>query len=153
MVLTIKERELVLEWTQKGKSQEVIACLLGCDQSSVSRLLKKYEQKGVVANLPRSGRPTKLTKKKLSLLKNKICSSIKSVNADYCAVSTKQIAQLVKKEIGVNYSMRHIERIMHKLGFSRITPRPEHVRHDQEKVDAFREEFKKNFSRSMWVMN
>lgn len=153
MVLTIKERELVLEWTQKGKSQEVIASLLGCHQSSISRLLKKHEQKGIVANLPRSGRPTKLTKKNLSLLKKKINSLIKSANADYCAVSTKQVAQLIEQEIDKAYSMRHIERIMHKIGFSLITPRPEHVRHDQKKVDAFRGEFKKNFSKSMWVMN
>ena len=153
MVLTIKERELVLEWAKKGKSQDVIASLLGCHQSSISRLLKKYEQKGVLNNLPRSGRPTPLTKKNLSLLKKKIDSLIRSANSDYGAISTKQVAQLVKQEIGKVYSMRHIERIMHKMGFSLITPRPQHVRHDQQKVDEFRDEFKKNFSRSMWVMN
>ena len=48
--------------------------------------------------------------------------------------------------------MRHVERIMHKLGFSLITPRPQHLRHDQNKVDKFREDFKKNFNRSMWAM-
>lgn len=153
MVLTIKERELVLQWNQKGKTQGDISSLLGCHQSSVSRLLKKHERKGTINNLPRSGRPTKLTKKTLSLLKKKIYSSVKSANADYCAVSTKEIAQLVEQEIGVSYSLRHIERIMHKLGFSLITPRPQHIRHDQEKVDSFRDEFKKNLNRSMWVMN
>lgn len=40
--------------------------------------------------------------------------------------------------------MRHIERIIHRLGFSLITPRPQHLRHDQKKVDNFRDEFKKN---------
>ena len=153
MVLTIKERELVLQWNQKGKSQEDIASLLGCHQSSISRLLKKYDCESSLLNLPRSGRPTKLTKKNLSLLKKKIYSLVKSANADYCAVSTKEVVQLVEQEIGKAYSIRHIERIMHKLGFSLITPRPQHIRHDQEKVDAFRDEFKKNLSRSMWIMN
>ena len=68
-------------------------------------------------------------------------------------MSTKQIKKLIRKEIGEEYTMQHIERIMHKLGFSLITPRPQHLRHDQNKVDNFRDEFKKNFNRSMWVMN
>jgi len=31
-------------------------------------------------------------------------------------------------------------------------PRPQHLKHDQEKVDKFRDEFKKNSNRNMWVM-
>lgn len=152
-MLSLKERKLVLQWNQKGKTQQEIAELLGCNQASISRLIRKYKSKGTIANLPRSGRPTKLTKKNLSLLKGKILSLIESANNNFNSVSTKQVAQLVKREIGEIYSLRHIERIMHKLGFSLITPRPQHLRHDQEKVDAFRDEFKKNLSRSMWIMN
>jgi len=152
-MISLKERKLVLQWNQKGKTQQEIAELLGCNQTSISRLIKKYKTKGTIKNLPRSGRPTKLTKKNLSLLKNRILSLIKSANDNFNSVSTKQVARLVKQEIGESYSLRHIERIMHKLGFSLITPRPQHLRHDQEKVDTFRDEFKKNFNRSMWVMN
>lgn len=152
-MLTLKERKLVLQWSQKGKTQQEIAELLGCNQASISRLIRKYKSKGTIKNLPRSGRPTKLTKKNLTLLKRKILSLIKSLNDNFNSVNTKQVAQLVKQEIGEAYSLRHIERIMHKLGFSLITPRPQHLRHDQEKVDNFREEFKKNFKRSMWVMS
>ena len=41
----------------------------------------------------------------------------------------------------------------HKIGFSLITPRQQHIRHDQGKVDKFREEFKKNSNRRIWVVN
>ncbi len=152
-MISIKERKLIIQWNEKGKTQGEIAELLNCHQSSVSRFLLKYKQKGVVKNLPRSGRPTKLTKMALSQLKAKILAKIKSANNQYNSVSTKQIKKFVLNEIGEDYTMRHIERIMHKLGFSLITPRPEHLRHDQEKVDKFRDEFKKNFNQSMWVMN
>ena len=64
-----------------------------------------------------------------------------------------QVKAFIHKEIGEIYSLRHVERIMHKLGFSLITPRPQHIRHDQKKVDTFRKEFKKNSNRSMWAMN
>jgi len=152
-MISIKERTLIIKWDDEEKTQQEIAELLNCHQSSVSRFLRKYEKMGVVQNLPRSGRPTSLTKKRLSKVKNKILAAIESANNEFCSVSTKQVGKIIHQEIGELYSLRHVERIMHKLGFSLITPRPQHLRHDQEKVDQFRDEFKKKFSRSMWVMS
>jgi len=152
-MISIKERELIIQWDKKGKTQQEIAELLRCHQSSVSRFLRKYKHKGIIRNLPRSGRPTKLTKKTLSQLKSKILAKIKSANNKYCSISTKQVKKIIHQEIGEDYTIRHIGRIMHRLGFSLITPRLQHLRHDQEKADKFREEFKKNLKRSMWVMN
>ncbi len=150
---SIKERKLIIQWNEKGKTQQEIAELLNCHQTSISRFLSKYKRKGIIQDLPRSGRPTKLTKKNLAKLKNKILTKIKSTNNEYCSVSTKQIGIIIRQEIGETYSLRHVERIMHRLGFSLIIPRPEHIRHDQNKVDKFRKEFKKNLSWSMWIMN
>lgn len=152
-MISIKERELILKWDKGGKNQQEIAELLQCHQTSVSRFLVKYNRKGVLQNLPRSGRPTKLTKKNLNQLKQKIKAEITSANEEFCSISTKEIGKIIRQEVGEVYSLRHVERIMHKLGFSLIIPRSQHIRHDQEKVDQFRDEFKKNFSRSMWVMN
>ena len=150
-MLTIKERKLILQWNHKGKTQEEIAELLDCHQSSVSRLLEKHKRKGIVANLPKSGRPTKITKAVLAKLRNEIAGMIKKANKNFCAVSTKQVAEVVEQEVGKTYSHRHVERLLHKMDFSLVTPRPKHVRHDQMKVDTFREKFKKNFRRSMWT--
>ena len=151
-MITIKERELIIQWNEHGKTQEEIATLLECHQSSVSRFLRKYKQRGIFENLPRSGRPTKLTKKTIGKLKKKIISKIEAANDEFCSMSTKQIRNIIHQDIGELYSLRHVERIMHKLGFSLITPRPQHLRHDQEKVDRFRNEFKKNLHRSIWAM-
>lgn len=151
-MLSIEQRRVIIQLDKKGKTQQEIAELLDCNQSSVSRLLYKYKKKGSVKDLPRSGKPTKLTKQTLAKLKNKILTNIKKANDEYCSVSTKQVKDLIHKEIGEIYSLRHVERIMHRLDFSLITPRPQHLRHDQEKVDAFRKSFKKNLNRSMWAM-
>lgn len=151
-MVSIKERELIIKWDKDGKTQQEIAGLLNCHQSSVSRFLVKYRLKGIIQDLPRSGRPTKLTKKTLSKLKDKILTKIKAANNEFCSVSTKQVKEIIDQDIGEAYTIRHVERIMHNLGFSLITPRPQHIRHNQDKVDTFRDEFKKNFSRSMWAM-
>jgi putative transposase len=152
-MITIKERKLIIQWDEKGITQQEIAELLNCHQTSVSRFLNKYKRKGTVENLPRSGRPTKLTKEVLSQLKEKIQAKIKRINNKFCSISTKEIGEFIHKEIGKEYTLRHIERIMHQLGFSLITPRPQHIRHNQEKVDKFRAEFKKNSNKSTWVMS
>lgn len=116
-MISIKERELIIQWDKDGRNQQEIADLLNCHQSSVSRFLRKYHRKGIIKDLPRSGRPTKLTKKTLGQLKNQILTRIKSENNKYCSVTTKQIKEVVNQEISEDYSMRHIERIMHRMGF------------------------------------
>jgi putative transposase len=152
-MLSVKERKLIVKLHQKGKKQQEIADLIGCSQPAVHKWITRFKRGKTLDTLPRSGRPTKLTKKTLSQLKDKILAKIKKANSEFCSVSTKEVRKIIHQEIGKEYSMRHVERIMHKLGFSLITPRPQHIRHDQKKVDKFRDEFKKKFNRSMWAMN
>jgi len=151
-MLTIKERELILKWKNEGKVQQEIAELLGCNQSAVSRLIAKHKKHGKVENLERSGRPTLLTKKNLNKLKEKITYEVKVANENYCSINTKQMSSIIKKEVGKEYSERHVERIIHKIGFSRITPRPQHIKNDPQKVGEFRDEFKKKLKRNTWIM-
>lgn len=152
-MITVKERELIVRLHQQQKNQQEIADLIGCSQPTAHRWITRFKRGKTLDTLPRSGRPTKLTTKILSRLKKKIVAKIEATNDEFCSVSTKEIRKIVDEEVGELYSLRHVERIMHKLGFSLITPRPQHVRHDQEKVDKFRDEFKKNLRRSIWAVN
>lgn len=151
-MVTKKEREIIVRMHQKSKKQQNIADLIGCSQPTVHKWIQRFKQDRTLDSLPRSGRPTKLTEDILGQLKEKLEKKIKTANNKYCAVSTKEIRDFIKAEIGKKYSIRHVERLMHRLGFSLITPRSQHIRHDQEKVDAFRDEFKKNSKQSMWIM-
>ncbi|MFH1408714.1 MAG: winged helix-turn-helix domain-containing protein [Nanoarchaeota archaeon] len=151
-MINLQTRELVLKWKHEGKKQQHIAELVGCHQSAISRLIDKYEKTGSVRNLPRSGRPTPLTKITLLKLKKEFEKQARAANKNYCSIDVKQFAQIIEHETNKKYSGRHVERILHKLDFSRITPRPQHLKNDPKKVDKFRQEFKKNSKRSMWVM-
>lgn len=151
-MLTLKEREIIIRMHKQGKIQEEIASAVGCSQQMVSRWIKRFKETGSLVTRSRSGRPSKLTKEVKASLKKKIKTILENANKSFNGVSTKEIKELIFKEIGNDYSMRHVERIMHQLGFSLIMPRTTHVRHDQEKVDNFRDEFKKNLKTSMWIM-
>lgn len=152
-MINLQTRELVLKWKKEGKTQQQIADLVGSNQSSISRLIIKYKKMGSVKNLPRSGRPTPLTKKTLRELKAEFKRETRAANKNYCSIDVKQFSHIIEDKTKRKYSTRHVERILHKLDFSRITPRPQHIKNDPKKVNEFRGEFKKNFKRSMWIMN
>ena len=142
-MINLQARELVLKWNNEGKTQQQIADLVGCNQSAISRLIDKFNKTGKVKNLPRSGRPTPLTKNTLVKLKAEFKKEARAANKKFCSIDVKQFSQIIEKEANKKYSTRHVERILHKLDFSRITPRPQHIKNDPKKVKVFREEFKK----------
>ncbi len=150
-MLTKEKRELIVKFYGDGWKQQRIADLLGCSQVSVSRWISGYKFGRTLETLPRSGRPTKLSFSRLKKLRAKLLGEVKSANEKYCSLNTKQLSKIIKKEVGIAYSLRHVERIMHKLGFSLIKPRPKHIKQDPEKIAEFRAEFKKNFNKNTWI--
>lgn len=151
-MITLQERGFIVRLHQQGKNQQEIADAIGCSQPTVHKWVARYKRGKTLDTLPRSGRPTKLNKKTLGRLKGKILTTIENANKEFCSVNTKELGNIIRQEVGELYSLRHVERIMHKMGFSLITPRPQHLRHDQKKVDQFRDEFKKNSKRGIWAM-
>ncbi len=151
-MLNLQTRELILKWVKQDKTQEEIAALAGCNQSAVSRLIAKYKKTGSLSNLPRSGRPTPLTKDTLLKLKQEFTEKARAANKKFCSLDTKKFSKMIEQTTRKKYTTRHVERILHKLDFSRITPRSQHIRNDPEKIAALRQEFKKNLKQSMWVM-
>lgn len=151
-MIKLPTRELILRWKKEGKTQQEIAELVGCNQSAISRLITKFKKTGEVKNLPRSGRPTPLTKKTLAKLKSEFIREARAANKKFCSIDTKQFSLIIESKTRKKYSARHVIRILHKLDFSRITPRSQHIKNDPKKVAEFRQELKKNLKQNIWVM-
>lgn len=149
----MKERELIIKLHNEGKKQEQIASILGCSQSKVSFWIVRFKGGNSLENKPRSGRPSNFSKKKLSLIKSKIVKKVVSRNLKYSSCTSKELKDIISKEIKKPISIRHARRILHKIGFSLITPRSKHIKNDPEKVAKFRKEFKKNSKRSFWIIH
>ncbi|KAK3574432.1 hypothetical protein QTP86_006602 [Hemibagrus guttatus] len=54
-------REKVIEIYQSGKGYKAISKALGLPRTTVRAIIYKWRKHGIVENLPRSGRPTKIT--------------------------------------------------------------------------------------------
>jgi transposase len=146
-----KERELIVKLRKEGKTCIEVAEILGISKSKVSYWTCRYNETGCLEDKPRKGRPTLLTEEKLQEMKVKIKETVLEQN-DRAGLSSKEILVFIKKETGRTYTIRHVERLLHKMGFSLITPRVNHIRKDEKAQEKFRKEFKKNYKASLWTI-
>lgn len=146
-----KERELIIELNKKGKSTREIAFDLDISKSKAAFWISRYKKTKSLENLPRSGRPTPLTREKLNFIAKAIKSRAIEVK-EKSGISSKEVLELIKHKTHKNYSLRHTQRLLHKMGFSLITPRISHIRKDEQAQEKFRHEFKKNLNRNIWAM-
>jgi transposase len=147
-----KERELIIKLHNEKKTCRHIASLLGTSKSKVSFWINRYKKTGTLDDKPRSGRPTKLTKQKLDTVKQQITTNLSEVGKKRAGISSKEVVELLQRETGKKYTLRHVQRVLRKIGFSLITPRVAHIRKDEKAQKKFRNEFKKNFDRNIWAI-
>ena len=143
---------MIVRLREQKKTVDEISVLLGLKRSTVGFWVKRYNDSQSLENRPRSGRPTPLTKSKFALVKRKVFAFVREQEEAYCGVTSKQLKEVIEREVGTTYTLRHVQRLLKQFGLSLITPRTMHVRHDQEKVDAFRDEFKKKFPKNTWTI-
>ena len=146
----LKERELIVQLHQGKRSTYEIADILGISQTKASFWVRRYAKTANLDNLPRSGRPTPLTKGEMASIKHAI--EQKFLDPKRAGINSKEVLQLLEKRTSKKYTLRHTQRLLHKMGFSLITPRPGHIRKDEKAQAKFRDEFKKNFGRNMWAI-
>jgi len=147
----LKERELIIKLHDDGRSSYEIAGILGISQTKASFWIRRHRRTGNLENRPRSGRPTPLKKNVLDSMKARIKETLSSSRKN-AGVSSKDVLEMLEEEVGRKYTIRHTERLLHKMGFSLITPRVHHIKKDEIAQQRFREEFKKNSSRNMWAI-
>lgn len=144
----LKERELIIKLSNNGKTCREIASLLGISKSKASYWIIRYNKTNDLDDKPRSGRPTPLTKEKLTEISDKIKTQLREQN-NKAGITSKEVVDILETEVGRRYTSRHARRLLHKMGFSLITPRVSHIKKNKEAQDTFRKEFKKSFKGTM----
>lgn len=145
-----KERELIIKLHKEKNSTYQIARILGISQTKASFWVRRHDKTGSLEDKPRSGRPTPLSNEVLRSIAEAIKSQIIRAKGKTGATS-KEVLALIEAKINKKYTLRHAERILHKAGFSLITPRVSHIKKDENAQNKFRDEFKKNLNRNTWA--
>lgn len=117
----VKERILMMIYSFQGESSRKVGKRLQCDQKLVLYWKNRYKKEGLIGlkTRPRSGKPKLISRRKEEKLKNII-----STNDPAKPWTTKRVCELIKKETGIKYTQRHVQRLLHKWKFSLLNPRP-----------------------------
>lgn len=133
---------------KQGQSPAEIEETFGISKKNVYQWLDRFEERGLDNALydeSKPGRPRKLTEAEFNELTAVLHESPETVGYDGIQAWTPKFVQhWLNTQFDVEYSRRHIRRLMDEVGLSWRTARPEHYEVDPEDVAEFQETFKKS---------
>lgn len=148
-----KERRLIIKHYKNRVKLRKIGEVLDISHTKAYYWIKRYKKQGI------KGLITKKQPGKIPLLNENALTKLKHFLINnkpirYNGISSGWTSREVKKHLAeehsIHYSLRHVERLLHKLGFSLITPRTRNVKASSSKQAYFKRKFKKNFKKNIW---
>ena len=132
---------------KKGKNMPFIAEVTGKRESTVSDILRRFEQKGITGcyAIKQKGQPPKLTIKERIKLKKALNKSPQECGLPFVIWTTKLAAYFIKHAYKKEFVNRQVQRIIKSFNMSIQKQRPEHIKANK-KLQA---QFKKNFDQEL----
>lgn len=124
-----------------------VAKIVGITKTSVSRIHQLYRKEGLsgIPDKAREGRPSKLTNDQKEQIKEMVLTKA-PVEVGFPAEfnwTAGLIVKFVKREYGLNYSIRGITGIFERLGLSYTRPTYVLAKADKQKQEQFVKDFTK----------
>ena len=128
---------------KRGKSIPFIADVIGKRESTISDILRRFEQRGITGcyAIKQKGQPQKLTSKEKLKLKIALSKSPQVQGLPFVTWTTKLVSYFIKHAFKKELVNRQVQRIVISFNMSIQKPRPEHILANK-KLQA---KFKKNF--------
>jgi len=148
----VKLRLQMMMYLREGYTHRKVSEMLRVSVGIVAYWKKRFEEEGFDGLGDREGRGRKpqFTDEELSMLGGLIDSGLLMDDGYTRGLKTKDVAEFFNDYFGINYTKRHCRRILKGISCSLKVPRPRSKRRNQQAVDAFKREFKKN--ERVWMM-
>ena len=132
---------------KEGKTIEDISEVTKKANTTISDILNRFEQKGIIAKdaVKQKGQPTRLLTKDLKKLNKALSKKPIDFGLPFVVWTTKLVKYFIEKRFGVSYVLMQIHRVLKKIKFSLQKQRPEHIRANKE----IQRQFKKNFDEEL----
>jgi len=132
---------------KEGKTIEEIYNATRKPKTTISDILNRFEQKGIIAKdaIKQSGQPKKLSAQDLKKLDKALSKKPIDSGLPFVVWTTKLVKYFIEKRFGVSYVLMQIHRIMQKINFSMQKQRPEHLLANKN----LQRSFKKNFDEEL----
>ena len=147
----IKERLLMIIHAKEGRTSREIGNITKKSFKIVTIWINRFNKEGIggLKNKPKSGKPPKMNKEQFKKLKEDIEKSPKKFGYKQSFWNTKLIRIHILQHYITNYTDRHVQRLMHKFGYSLIKPRSRHFKRDPSQKEEFTQALKK--TRKTWA--
>mgnify|MGYP001574773323 CR=1 FL=1 len=145
-----KERLLIIKNYNKGMKLRKIGEVLDIPHTKAYYWIKRYKKYNIngLKTIKQKGKTPLLSQKDLTKIREYL---VNNKPKEYYGISagwnSRGVKSYIKSRYNASYSLRHIERLLHKIGFSLMTPRPRNIKASPEKQN----EFKKNLKKNIWI--
>ena len=148
----IKQRLHILLLLREGWTQREAAKMLHISNGIVPFWKARFESGGFENLEDKKGRgiKPKMNDEDLSMLGSSIEEGVLMEDGYRRGYKTKDVIEFINSNFGIGYSARHCRRILQSFDCSLQVPRPRNKSRNQEEVDKFKQEFKKN--EKVWMM-
>ncbi len=143
-------RRIQAVWlARRGLTCPRIIQAVGASRRTIQQWIAKYNRGGIdeLLDKPRSGRPAFLNAKQQKQLARRIQAGVTKGDS-LCVFTGPLVEAWVEREYGVLYSLRGIQRLLRRLGFSYLCPRPAHEKSDPKAQAAFNKSSRKHWTKS-----
>ena len=124
---------------REGKTAPDIAASLGAARRPVQEWVARYNRRGVegLRDGAHTGRPPRLAADRYDQLKARLDAG--ALRADgVCTLRAADVRRIPADEFGVPYSLKGVYKLLHRLGYSSLAPRPRHRPADPAAREAFK---------------
>ncbi len=125
----------------EGHDAPAIARTLGRSRAFVQRWVYVYRDDGLEAIAPKrqTGRPAYLPPEKEAAFTARFLAEPTEADG-VCTLRAKEAQRILREEFGVAYTLAGIYDLLHRLGFSSLTPRPRHRKNDPAAMEQWRDD-------------
>lgn len=125
---------------REGKTARRIADILDCGVRPVQRWVERYNQGGGAEGLKERqgrGRKPRLSPDQEPRFRERLNAGPTAADQT-CAFHGKDIRRILEKEFGVVLKLGAVYCLLHRLGYSRLCPRPRHPDADPAAAETFK---------------
>lgn len=142
----VYQRLQIILLLREGNKQREVSSDLHISVGIVPYWKNRFEKEGFegLRDKKGRGRKTKLKERQINLLAMEVERGVLMGDGYRRGYSTKDVRIFIKEEFGINYTFVHCRRLMHMIRFNLKVPRPRNKSRNQENVEEFKHDFKKN---------
>ena len=134
----VARRLLALALIAEGKSRSEAARTAGMDRQTLRDWVIRYNEHGLsgLADRKSPGRPQALNGQQLAKLAEWVRQGPDVEKDGIVRWRRSDLADKIAERFGVTLAERTIGKILHRLGFSHVSARPQHPRQDAQALEA-----------------